>query len=263
MSFLSCNKNSNELPPIVVPDILPNIIIKTCKYYGTPLVRVIVTDSLINKEHKISAKFINASDTDLTDLTIVLEIGKDSEINFDNCVFLQNFQYDKLAKGDTITEKNITLSEKATLRNSNVNAGVIRYNGRKMPISKLYTYNSPYSANWAIFETDSTHAGTQGLVKGYVLADGNAVFRFKRYIKKDTAVYNTATGCFFISPTIPTYVHNYNGNLDKSSYLSIDTLLVNNIKVLVDTFSCCEIHMRFNLNPQIDSTKAIYLNLSK
>jgi len=166
--FVSCNKNSLELPPpkdnISVREI-------TCSLDNTQKALITFKQDKYDKEGKVEIEVSNLSGSDLNELKIYIEMC-DSASSYYSC----NNQFVSLIShldtGNNFIQQ-LPFTD-INLDSVKINAGILSTTNQKMTLSGLY------SGNFVRCESTigpNIVSGLIGFVKGYVFADGISTFR--------------------------------------------------------------------------------------
>lgn len=178
--FLSCNKNTNQLPPIKAP---AGIYERTAKLDGVAILDVFFEQTKTSNSDTVWMWVKNLTPGMLLNTKILVEIC-DSLENYDMCGLQQPITIDSLPGNDTAGYRLLYINKNINFNTAVINVGILQYEGTSHILGNIY------SSIYAGFNTDTNTSF--GNVRGYVLADGNSVFRFKW---QDAVMYN-AKGIF-------------------------------------------------------------------
>lgn len=243
--LLSCNKNTNELPPITIK---PAILSLPVWVNGLNIVDFIFEKTTTETGDTVWLSIKNNTAENIESMTYLVELCKALPQNYDNCDLELTAQIPNTLKAYSTLKHIISWTNKNILLDSAlINGGIISYSGNSaVPLSNIY------SSIYSEFETDTSANASlyYGVVRGYVLADGKAIFRIKG---NDQTNYN-AIGQF-------TQLKAFDGLLTKDNNnfiapFNLDTFLINGKKILADTSSgklAFRLHLHLPLNDTINS----------
>lgn len=167
----SCNKNSLELPPLSPPKSELRL---QAKVNGIAILEFVFEKTTISGGDTVWLSVKNVSGKELKDIRYVTELCAATLQNFDNCSMQFSDTIKTLnANGDAVGEMK-WINAGLVLDSHRINVGVLSIGGEAShPLNGIYGNVS------ASFEGEDTAVKYYGQVRGYVLADGAAVFRFK------------------------------------------------------------------------------------
>lgn len=236
--LLSCNRNTDQLPPKKAP---PAELIIPAKTNGLAQVDFIFHQTKNTTGDTVWLSIRNNSTAAITNLKYLVELCKAAPQNYDNCdLQIQGTISDSIHSGKTKEKVFTWTNRNIKLDTTLINVGVIAYSGL-LP----HPLGNVYSNIYAAFET-STAIGYYGTVRGYVLADGTARFRLKG---KNDDQFNAA-GLF-------TQVVDYSGTLTKEGNIltpfALDSVTVGSNRMLIDTANN-KFNFRLKLQTPIQDT---------
>lgn len=246
-SLFGCDKNSNQLPARNAP---PSKFTISAKLNGLSTIDF-VFEQRTTKDGESVALYIqnNTSDT-LHRLHYLIELCKAVEKTYDNCDLQLADSIREAIPPGKLSEKLYQWDNKNIRLDSNlITAGII-YADRIVPHPLANVYDNIYAA----FEGD---APLYAAVRGYILADGSTIFRYKT-IKDEN--YN-GRGLFTADKNV------FNGNLanpkEPVAQFMLDSIEVAGTKKLIDE-SNGTLQFRLKLNPHLnDSTRSILTLVKK
>lgn len=182
--FLSCNRDSLELPP---PK--DDLIVRTvyCSYGNTNIVAIKFTqDTISNQEGKVNIQVTNLTGAEINECKIYIEMC-DGEPSLKTCKnqFVYTVAQFQESKADSATLPFLNIN----LRRVNIVAGVISTSDKTAFLSSVY------DGNYVRYVYNPKHFYPTGHVKGVVFADGESLFRLSLDDIADTTYYNV-TGKF-------------------------------------------------------------------
>lgn len=243
----ACNKNSNQLPRKNPP---PEKLVITAKLNGLSTIDFVFEQHVTKDSNWVNLYIRNTTTDTLNRLHYLIELCKAAEKTYDTCdlqlidSIRQNIPPGEISQIQyQWTNKNIKLD--ANL----ITAGII-YSDR----TTLHPLANAYDNIYGTFEGD---APVYAVVRGYILADGNATFRYKT-IKGEN--YN-AQGLFTADKNV------FNGTLtnpkEHVAQFMLDSITVSSTKKLIDE-SNGTLQFRLKLNPHLtDSTRSILTLVNK
>jgi len=178
--LISCNKSSNELPPVKSdPVALPIPVLIN----GTEKFKVILEQNRYNSSDTVNV-YVENSGQDTTgvidSLKFVLEIRTGKYWSYDNAKLSPILRCDTL-KGTARRKVFSFYNDKIELNEKNIKVGVLKYNDYSRSYSGLYEH----PASSAEFYQDTVY-NYSGAARGYVMYNGDAVFHLR---VADTAQY--------------------------------------------------------------------------
>lgn len=233
----SCNKNSNELAPILAPEssiVIPKFVDNAL------LLEANVFKHKTASTDSFSVSFTNRTSAVLNKLRVVVEICSSLPQQYGNCkIYLDTLI--SIPQGSTSTKYLLGKNLGLPLSGNNVNVYVISYESQSPNV-----FSGVYQNRYSLFLKDATLTAYPQLY-GFVTADGEATFR----IKVSDSMYYTIDKARFQSPDYFTGQLLTGGQI--LSYLSLDKNAINlqpdstSFKLLLST-------------PLEDSTNNIHLN---
>ena len=175
LAIVACNKDSNELPNPSYK--LTKSLTKTAKLFGKDMLEVTFVRSPNVKEKNSAILIQNVSGDDLTSVRIVVEVCSDPT-NFDNCS--RQFVIEKtegLKKGITWTQK---YEEDSFFETGAItNVYILKAGDREFRLQDKTLLSGSYTLNNVFIKNALSASLGSGQAKGYVLADGEIVFRLR------------------------------------------------------------------------------------
>ena len=247
VTFISCNKNSLQLPPADMPQVFSKI----CNVNNTAKVEVIFRQENNDPEGKIYLSLKNLSGVGLIHLKLLIEMRKDSADTYDNTDRQTVILKDTLKpNSDYFIQLPYNVPD-LKLKQNNITAVILSYDDTEGILSA--SYSTVYSA----FEKNHFQTLYYGMTNGYILADGNSLFR----LKDSVGNFYTIKGNFVDTTNfINGALYNRNGTI--ISPLILDTLESSNRHF---TITNNNLFFRLKLPTYLlpDSIKSILIHLKK
>jgi len=242
-----CNKNSNQLPPKEPP---PQKLVISAKLNGLNTVDFIFEGNTAADSNSVVLYIKNNSTETINRLSYVVELCRAAEQTFDNCdLQLTDSIHNRILPGQTSDTLYKWSNKNIKLDSSLINVGII--SADKISFNPLA---NAYENGYTVFEGDDSLYGN---VRGYILADGTATFRYKT-IK--SANYN-AIGLF--TPDKNAFSGMLSTSKETLSQFMLDSIDVSGTKrLIVETKD--SLQFRLKLHPHLaDSTRSILTSLKK
>lgn len=208
----SCNRNSDQLP-IINPDTLTVKIPYVINAHNINFIFKQVKRGTHDTEW---VALQNNSDTDITGITIFVQMCNALPQNYTNCALQKNIPIGLLQKDSTTTLHFLYSDQQLTLDKNYINAGILSCGNFEHPLEGVY-----YS-NFTAFKKSANDTISYGRSKGYILADGTSVFMFSGL---DTSYSFTFTGTFDSNVAFNGEMFFYGKNV---SLVGIDTAIPTN-----------------------------------
>lgn len=240
IAFISCNKNSLQLP---VPD-KPRTFTKYCKLDGVEKVAIVFRQDNNDLDGNTSLEIKNLTGSPISDLKLCISTCEELPANYDNCTKQVLLFIDTLFSNKSYTKQLTYLLPSLTIHENATDAGIISYKGAE------HIYSNIYSSIYAEYFINKVRV-KHGLVNGYVLADGTALFR----LKKDKEYYN-------ITGTIPDSSLFINGYLNDATVVELDSLDGNKQFYYNQGNLKFKLQLKSNISTT-DSISSIIINLKK
>lgn len=249
--ILACNKNTNQLPPVAIPETTT----VACFINGLETVDVILQQSKKTQNGGLEVWLKNVSSNNLSNIKVIVEVCKNRKESYDSCGLQYIVTASSLKANDTGGYQLIFQNNTISLKNDLITVGILYYDSVKHPLSGYYTNNI------ARFEKSSDTQNAD--IRGYILAEGSAVFRLKKY-NNDTAY--TIKGIFKDSALVYD-AHYYKAGIETSP-LILDSLKINNVNKMQYAFenNILSFRVREYNNKLIDSTnnlKTIFVKTNR
>lgn len=247
LGVCACNKNTDQLAP---KKSTPQKLVLSPAVNGIRQVEFVFEQFTTAKSDTVWMSVRNGGTTPLNNLKYVVELCKSLPQTFDGCdLQVQGVLSGPLAPGATSDRLVTWINKKIKLDSTLINTGVISFDG--LPGSPLANvYHSVYS----VFEADPSSDSYYGAVRGYILADGLALFRLKG---KEGEQYE-AKGHFIAQKT-------FDGRLYKDddflTPFELDSLEVNGNRLLYDNTNN-QLNFRIKFKTPVNSVTSI-LNLTE